>query len=33
MITCILHAAFDAVIVIGPLAVIGFMASTWGWRA
>jgi hypothetical protein len=30
MTTVILHAAFDAVIVVGPLALIAFVASTWG---
>jgi hypothetical protein len=33
MITVILHAAFDAALILLPLAIIGFAASTWGWRA
>jgi len=33
MITCILHAVFDVALILTPLAFVGWLASTWGWRA
>jgi hypothetical protein len=32
MTTVILHAALDALLVLTPLALAGFVASTWGMR-